>query len=97
MTALDAVGPYEVLARPPGAEVKFVATTPGPIQTDVGMVLTAAGVSAGIDMALRLAAAEAGEARRAPCSSRSNTTPIRRSTPGRWRRPTRRPGSARPR
>ena len=29
MTALDAVGPYEVLARLPDAEVKFVASTPG--------------------------------------------------------------------
>jgi putative intracellular protease/amidase len=41
MTALDAVGPYEVLARLPGAEVKFVASTPGPITTDAGMVLSA--------------------------------------------------------
>jgi transcriptional regulator GlxA family with amidase domain len=41
MTALDAVGPYEVLARLPGAEVKFVASTPGPVTTDVGMALTA--------------------------------------------------------
>ena len=41
MTALDAVGPYEVLARLPGAEVRFVAARPGPIQTDVGMVLVA--------------------------------------------------------
>jgi transcriptional regulator GlxA family with amidase domain len=41
MTALDAVGPYEVLARLPAADVKFVATVPGPIATDVGMVLTA--------------------------------------------------------
>ena len=41
MTALDAVGPYDVLARLPGAEVKFVASTPGPVQTDVGMVLFA--------------------------------------------------------
>jgi putative intracellular protease/amidase len=41
MTALDAVGPYEVLARLPGAEVKFVASTPGPKKTDVGLVLTA--------------------------------------------------------
>ena len=39
MTALDAVGPYEVLARLPGAEVKFVASTPGPKKTDVGVVL----------------------------------------------------------
>jgi putative intracellular protease/amidase len=46
MTALDAVGPYEVLARLPGAEIKFVP---------------ALGDAAGIDMALRLAAMEAGE------------------------------------
>jgi putative intracellular protease/amidase len=41
MTALDAVGPYEVLARLPDAQVKFVASTPGPKKTDVGLVLTA--------------------------------------------------------
>jgi putative intracellular protease/amidase len=41
MTALDAVGPYEVLARLPGADVRWVASTPGPIPTDAGMVLTA--------------------------------------------------------
>jgi hypothetical protein len=41
MTALDAVGPYGVLARLPGAQVKFVASTPGPKQIDVGLVLTA--------------------------------------------------------
>lgn len=28
-TALDAVGPYEVLSRLPGARVRFVAVTPG--------------------------------------------------------------------
>src|SRR4029453_14640296 len=41
MTALDAVGPYEGLARLPDAQVKFVPATPGPKQTDVGLVLTA--------------------------------------------------------
>jgi DJ-1/PfpI family len=41
MTALDAVGPYEVLARLPDAQVTFVASTPGPKTTDVGLVLTA--------------------------------------------------------
>jgi putative intracellular protease/amidase len=41
MTALDVVGPYEVLARLPGADVKFVASTPGQIRTDVGLVLVA--------------------------------------------------------
>ncbi len=33
-TALDAVGPYEVLGRLPGAELTFVATEPGPVRTD---------------------------------------------------------------
>jgi putative intracellular protease/amidase len=35
-TALDAVGPYEVLQRLPGAEVKFVAVEPGPQRTEKG-------------------------------------------------------------
>src|SRR5215212_10067740 len=46
MTALDAVGPYEVLARLPNAEMKFVATTPGPKRTDIGLGITA---DAGLD------------------------------------------------
>ena len=33
-TALDAVGPYEVLSRIPGAEVKFVGLEPGPKITE---------------------------------------------------------------
>ncbi len=42
VTALDAVGPYEVLSRLPGAEVKFVADEPGPKRTDTGaLALTA--------------------------------------------------------
>ena len=36
VTALDAVGPYEVLSRVPGAMVKFVASVPGRITTDTG-------------------------------------------------------------
>lgn len=36
VTALDAVGPYEVLSRLPGAEVRFVAAEPGPQRTDNG-------------------------------------------------------------
>jgi putative intracellular protease/amidase len=35
-TAMDAVGPYEVLARLPGATVRFVAETPGPVRTETG-------------------------------------------------------------
>lgn len=34
MTALDAVGPYEVLRFVPGAEIRFVSRKPGPVVTD---------------------------------------------------------------
>lgn len=37
-TALDAVGPYEVLSRLPGARVRFVAATPGAVHTETGML-----------------------------------------------------------
>jgi len=37
-TALDAVGPYEVLSRVPGARVVFLAAEPGPVRTDNGML-----------------------------------------------------------
>jgi putative intracellular protease/amidase len=37
-TALDAIGPYEVLSRLPGAHVTFVATEAGPVNTDNGML-----------------------------------------------------------
>ena len=33
-TALDAIGPYEVLSRIPGAELTFVAKQAGPLRTD---------------------------------------------------------------
>jgi transcriptional regulator GlxA family with amidase domain len=36
ITALDAVGPYEVLRSVPGWEVEFVAATPGEKRTDSG-------------------------------------------------------------
>ena len=36
LTALDAVGPYEVLRSMPGATVKFVAKEAGPKRTDAG-------------------------------------------------------------
>ena len=41
IAALDAVGPYEVLARLPGAEMVFVALKPGPIRASGGLVLQA--------------------------------------------------------
>ena len=36
LTALDAVGPYEVLSRIPGVELTFVATETGLVRTDTG-------------------------------------------------------------
>ena len=42
LTALDAIGPYEVLSRLPGAELSFVAQEAGPKRTDTGaLALTA--------------------------------------------------------
>jgi putative intracellular protease/amidase len=38
LTALDAIGPYEVLSRLPGARVRFLALEPGPVTTDSGML-----------------------------------------------------------
>lgn len=41
MTALDVVGPHEILCRLPGASVLRVAKQAGPIQTDSQLILTA--------------------------------------------------------
>jgi transcriptional regulator GlxA family with amidase domain len=38
ITALDAVGPYQVLGKIPGATVTFVASTAGPKRTDDAML-----------------------------------------------------------
>ena len=38
MTALDAIGPYEVLARLPGAELRFTALRRGLVRTDTGFL-----------------------------------------------------------
>jgi putative intracellular protease/amidase len=46
-TALDAIGPYEVLAGLPGASVVFVAERAGPVTADTGMLTLVA--EAGID------------------------------------------------
>ena len=37
-TALDAIGPYEVLSRLPGATVVFAAGQPGLVRADTGML-----------------------------------------------------------
>jgi transcriptional regulator GlxA family with amidase domain len=42
LTALDAIGPYEVLSRLPGAEVLFVAAEPGSKRTDTGALALSA-------------------------------------------------------
>ena len=36
ITALDAIGPYEVLRNVPGWEVKFVGPQKGPVRADSG-------------------------------------------------------------
>lgn len=41
MTALDVIGPHEILSRLPGAEPIRVAKRPGPVLTDSGVALTA--------------------------------------------------------
>ncbi len=38
LTALDAIGPYEVLSRLPDARVHFLAIEPGPKRTENGML-----------------------------------------------------------
>jgi transcriptional regulator GlxA family with amidase domain len=38
LTALDALGPYQVLTRLPGAEVTFVAEQTGEVRDDIGLV-----------------------------------------------------------
>jgi transcriptional regulator GlxA family with amidase domain len=38
ITALDAIGPYEVLSRLPDASVSFLAKAPGPKRTENGML-----------------------------------------------------------
>lgn len=45
VTALDAVGPYEVLSRIPGATVHFISDTPGPKRTENGMLALSADAS----------------------------------------------------
>jgi transcriptional regulator GlxA family with amidase domain len=41
-TALDFIGPYEVLRNMPGAEVRFVWHEPGPITADSGVLMVGA-------------------------------------------------------
>ena len=42
LTALDALGPYEVLKMLPAAEVRFLAHEPGPVTTDRGILIIGA-------------------------------------------------------
>ncbi|MEU1008526.1 DJ-1/PfpI family protein [Streptomyces sp. NPDC005890] len=41
-TALDVVGPYEILSRLPDARLAFVAERPGPVRTDTGFLAVTA-------------------------------------------------------
>jgi len=51
MTALDAVGPHEILSRLPGISVKRVAKTAGKIHTDSGLIMEAEETLSDIDYA----------------------------------------------
>ncbi len=42
LTALDALGPYEILRNIPDSEIRFVSHTPGPIVTDSGVLVLGA-------------------------------------------------------
>jgi transcriptional regulator GlxA family with amidase domain len=42
LTALDAIGPYEVLSRLPEATVHFIAVEPGPTRSENGMLAVTA-------------------------------------------------------
>jgi transcriptional regulator GlxA family with amidase domain len=45
LAALDAIGPYEVLSRLPGAKVTFIADEPRPVTTETGMLTLVAEAS----------------------------------------------------
>lgn len=47
-TALDLIGPYEVISLWPDVELHWVATTPGPIQTDHGLSILPTTTPAGL-------------------------------------------------
>ncbi|AEV87209.1 thiazole biosynthesis protein ThiJ [Actinoplanes sp. SE50] len=47
MTALDAIGPYEILRFLPDSEVRFVGAEPGPVVTDSGVLVL--GITHGYD------------------------------------------------
>ncbi len=47
LTALDAIGPYEVLSRLPGAELRFVAKEAGEKRTDTGALGLSADLTLG--------------------------------------------------
>jgi putative intracellular protease/amidase len=42
VTALDAIGPYEVLRFIPGSELRFISREPGPIVADSGVLVLGA-------------------------------------------------------
>jgi transcriptional regulator GlxA family with amidase domain len=64
LTALDAVGPYEVLSRLPGAELHFVAAEPGPKRTDTGRLVLEAERALGDVIAPEIVVVPGGEGNR---------------------------------
>lgn len=119
VTALDVVGPYEVLRNLPHAQVRFVwlrgrratshwLTLPAlkafgaiPVADErivhQDNIVTSAGVSAGLDLALWLAGQLGGEARAKAIQLAIEYDRSRRSTPVTCRRRRRPPKPPRPR
>lgn len=78
VTALDAVGPYEVLQRVPSIEIVFVGAEPGLVRTDNGFLgLAVDGPSGGCRGRRRRQPPPRGVESRTPCAARrrSNSAP----------------------
>ena len=66
-TALDAIGPYEVLSRLPDTTVVFVAEQAGPVTTDSQMLSLVAEASIAAVPQPDIVLVPGGPSRAAPC------------------------------
>lgn len=80
-TATDAVGPYEVLSRLPGARTVFVSSRPGPVASDTGFLqLVAEPLAAGDGAAILVV--PGGPTRRLPLEDAALLDWLRRNAAG---------------
>ena len=87
-TALDFIGPYEVLRCLPDAEVRFVWHEPGPIAADSGVLLVGATHSFDETPSPDVILVPGGMSRRSstPATRSCSTGCVRRTRPRRGRR-----------